>query len=72
MTGENVPDAIDNFEHSGLRKLLLDNILKSHYSKPTPVQKFAIPIVSSGRDLMACAQTGSGKTVSKFYYSSYL
>lgn len=62
VTGENVPPPIDNFEHSGLRKLLLDNIFKSQYTKPTPVQKHAISIVLAGRDLMACAQTGSGKT----------
>ncbi|KAJ9592681.1 hypothetical protein L9F63_015653 [Diploptera punctata] len=62
VTGENVPKPIDNFENSNLRQLLLDNIQKSNYTRPTPVQKNAIPIIMAKRDLMACAQTGSGKT----------
>ncbi len=38
------------------------NILLAKFTKPTPVQRFSIPICNMGRDLMACAQTGSGKT----------
>ncbi len=38
-TGENVPPPIQEFEESGLRKLLLDNLKKAKYTTPTPVQK---------------------------------
>lgn len=36
----------------------MGNITLSRYTRPTPVQKYAIPIIKSKRDLMACAQTG--------------
>lgn len=42
---------------------LRNNILRCGFSRPTPVQKYAIPAGLAGRDLMCCAQTGSGKTV---------
>ena len=42
------------------------NIKRAKYTKPTPVQKYALPAVLRKRDLMACAQTGSGKTVRVF------
>lgn len=35
---------------------------KEHYDIPTPIQEEAIPVVLSGRDLLGCAQTGTGKT----------
>ena len=45
-----------------LDPLLVENVKLSRFTKPTPVQKYSVPIVAAGRDLMACAQTGSGKT----------
>ncbi|XP_043583700.1 ATP-dependent RNA helicase vasa [Bombus pyrosoma] len=62
VTGENPPPQIESFENIGLRTIVVQNIKKSGYTKPTPIQKNALPIIMSGRDLMACAQTGSGKT----------
>lgn len=62
MSGENCPDAIKDFQTCGLHETLVSNITKCGFQIPTPVQKFSIPIVSLRRDLMACAQTGSGKT----------
>lgn len=62
VSGENPPQAVESFAETGLRSILLDNIKKCGYKKPTPVQKHAIPIIREKRDLMACAQTGSGKT----------
>ena len=62
VTGENIPASISSFNQAGLRPLLMENVTKSGYRVPTPVQKNGIPIIMAGRDLMACAQTGSGKT----------
>nr|ACT35658.1 PL10-like protein [Haliotis asinina] len=61
-SGENLPRAADSFEDCELGEIIRNNIALSKYTKPTPVQKYSIPIVLGRRDLMACAQTGSGKT----------
>ena len=61
-SGTEVPEPVLQFTNPPLDPHLLTNIKLASYQTPTPVQKYSIPIVMSGRDLMACAQTGSGKT----------
>jgi ATP-dependent RNA helicase RhlE len=41
---------------------ILKALSKENYIKPTPIQEQAIPAVLAGRDLLGCAQTGTGKT----------
>ena len=62
QTGKNEVAEIKTFEEANLRPLLMENIQKSGYKTPTPIQKNGIPIILNGRDMMGCAQTGSGKT----------
>jgi ATP-dependent RNA helicase RhlE len=50
------------FSSLGLSPELLRAVAESHYADPTPVQKEAIPAILAGKDVWACAQTGSGKT----------
>ena len=57
----NVP-GVETFTAMDFHGLLSQNIGRCGYMKPTPVQKYGIPVVLQGKDLMACAQTGSGKT----------
>ncbi|XP_033616469.1 ATP-dependent RNA helicase DDX3X isoform X2 [Fukomys damarensis] len=61
-TGNNCPPHIENFSDLEMGEIIMGNIELTHYTRPTPVQKHAIPIIKEKRDLMACAQTGSGKT----------
>jgi len=51
-----------SFHTLGLSKPLLKAVSQEGYSKPTPIQKQAIPVVLEGRDVLAAAQTGTGKT----------
>ena len=51
-----------SFSQLGLRPELLRALADSGYTTPTPIQREAIPVVLAGRDLMAGAQTGTGKT----------
>ena len=54
--------SVFQFNQCDLTEIIAANIEQARYTKPTPVQKNALPIILARRDLMACAQTGSGKT----------
>ena len=51
-----------SFNNLGLNESLLKAIKDQGYDTPTPIQKQAIPVVIEGRDVLAAAQTGTGKT----------
>ena len=52
------------FEQLGLTEQLLQAVTDQGYTTPTPVQQKAIPLILQGRDVLAGAQTGTGKTAS--------
>ncbi len=51
-----------SFNTLGLSEPLLRAISQEGYSEPTPIQKQAIPVILEGKDILAGAQTGTGKT----------
>ncbi|MCC6904450.1 MAG: DEAD/DEAH box helicase, partial [Anaerolineae bacterium] len=59
-----VPDGGVSFAELGLIEPLLRAVETEGYTHPTPIQAQAIPGVLEGRDLLGCAQTGTGKTAS--------
>ncbi|KAK1238363.1 hypothetical protein MKX07_006509 [Trichoderma sp. CBMAI-0711] len=53
---------IKTFEDAGLHPVMAKNVELSGYQVPTPIQKFTIPAILQGYDVIGIAQTGSGKT----------
>ncbi len=51
-----------NFHALGLSEALLHDLAKAGFVSPTPIQEQAIPPALAGRDVIGCAQTGTGKT----------
>ena len=51
-----------SFKSLQLSEPILQSLHEEGYTTPTPIQEQAIPLVLSGNDLLACAQTGTGKT----------
>ncbi|WP_439183706.1 DEAD/DEAH box helicase [Carboxylicivirga taeanensis] len=50
------------FKEFGFSEELLDGLNAMRFEKATPVQEQTIPVIKEGKDLIACAQTGTGKT----------
>lgn len=50
------------FQDFNFNEHLLEGVLSMGYTSPTPIQEMAIPIILNGQDIIACAQTGTGKT----------
>ncbi|XP_043425184.1 probable ATP-dependent RNA helicase DDX59 isoform X2 [Prionailurus bengalensis] len=62
VQGQDVTRPIIDFEHCGFPEALNLNLKKSGYEVPTPIQMQMIPVGLLGRDILASADTGSGKT----------
>ena len=63
VSGFRKPNAIESFEETGLRPILVENVTKNGCKKLTPLQMSVIPVIMASRDLMvACLQTDPGKT----------
>ncbi|XP_025974937.2 probable ATP-dependent RNA helicase DDX59 [Dromaius novaehollandiae] len=62
VLGQQVPRPIIEFEHCGFPETLNHNLKNSGYEVPTPIQMQMIPVGLLGKDILASADTGSGKT----------
>lgn len=66
VKGENIIDPVSSFSSMNINKemksIILKNIEASDWKEPTPIQMQAIPCLLDGRDVLASAPTGSGKT----------
>ncbi|XP_065741739.1 probable ATP-dependent RNA helicase DDX59 isoform X4 [Phocoena phocoena] len=62
VQGPGVPRPIIDFEHCGFPEALNLNLKTSGYEVPTPIQMQMVPLGLLGRDVLASADTGSGKT----------
>ncbi|KAG6853965.1 ATP-dependent RNA helicase dbp2 [Blastosporella zonata] len=64
IQGRGVPRPIMSFDECGFPEYLMTSIRAQGFDAPTPIQCQAWPMALSGRDVVAIAQTGSGKTIS--------
>ncbi|KAK0557043.1 ATP-dependent RNA helicase dbp2 [Tilletia horrida] len=63
VQGTGVPKPVTTFEEAGFPDYILREIQKMGFKEPSPIQAQAWPMALSGRDVVAIAETGSGKTI---------
>jgi ATP-dependent RNA helicase DDX3X len=59
----NYTSQYENFNQLSIAPVLLDNLSTMEFSEMTPIQKTVLPLVMKNENIIACAETGSGKTV---------
>lgn len=57
------PEPVEDFASCEFHEQILQNLVAESFTKPTPIQRYAIPIIQAKHDVMAAAHTGSGKTL---------
>lgn len=63
VKGDNIPNPITDFSEAGVPDYVMKEMERQKYKEPTAIQSQGWPIAMSGMDLVAIAQTGSGKTL---------
>ncbi|KAF8975786.1 hypothetical protein BGZ46_008853 [Entomortierella lignicola] len=62
VSGADVAKPCISFAHFGFEEALIETIRRAGYTEPSGIQRQAIPVALSGRDIIGIAKTGSGKT----------
>lgn len=62
VSGADVAKPCISFAHFGFEEALMEMIRRAGYSEPSGIQRQAMPVALSGRDIIGIAKTGSGKT----------
>lgn len=56
-------EVVNSFDEINLNEIISSNLSKMSFSQMTPIQKYSISHIINGKDVIGCAETGTGKTV---------
>jgi ATP-dependent RNA helicase DDX5/DBP2 len=63
IQGQNIPKPVQSFDEAGFPDYIMSEIRKMGFTEPSAIQAQAWPVALQGRDIVAIAETGSGKTI---------